>query len=321
MSRCFRTMAAGVAFLSLSILPACQSLDLDASLASPKATAPHSFTTDPKPTFDLPPTQVLPTPLSTPTMKPTPQVPQAIAINEQSDIPYMNTQKLDVYWPQSLEAWPIVVILHGGHIKKRSSRGLAIAVAGQGAVVFVPEYQSYEPPPDKIEVGAQEVSCAMKYARVKGPDYGGDPERLIVVGHSAGGAFGALITLADDQFPGDCLINEGSTAPDIFIGLDGAYDILRYIPKANLGGAPSEQWLRISPYTYIPSSPIRNDLSFHLFVGEEIELLQNAQSFRDALLQAGYEVTLEQFPGVDHMWIASGYHANTVWAISKILHQ
>jgi hypothetical protein len=105
------------------------------------------------------------------------------------------------------------------------------------------------------------------------------------------------------------------------IGLDGAYHLPRYTSAETLGKAPAAEWLRISPYTYVDTVPRRTDLAFHLFVGLEAELLQDAQAFRDALQQAGYEATLTQFPGIDHMRMASERHENTVWAIVTLMRE
>jgi acetyl esterase/lipase len=95
----------------------------------------------------------------------------------------------------------------------------------------------------------------------------------------------------------------------------------RYISEATLRAAPPEEWLKISPYTYVDQAPHRSGLAFHLFVGLESELRQDAQAFRDALVQAGYPVTLTQFPGIDHMRMASERHANTVWAITRLIRE
>ena len=72
---------------------------------------------------------------------------------------------------------------------------------------------------------------------------------------------------------------EVSAIPDLFIGLDGAYDILRHLTEETLTAGPGEEWLKISSHTYIGILPMRRDLSFYLFVGLEAELLQDAQAF------------------------------------------
>jgi acetyl esterase/lipase len=121
-------------------------------------------------------------------------------VDGERNVPYTSQQDLDVYWPLSQGAWPVVVLLDGGDGNKTYARGLAIVVAGQGAVVFVPEYQSSEPPPDRITRGAEEVACAVRFAKAHGAEYGGDPQRVVIIGHSGGAAFGALAALAGDQF-------------------------------------------------------------------------------------------------------------------------
>lgn len=310
-----------LAISSVVLLVACRPAETGTTATMPIPVTPITAMSLPsnEPFYDLPPTQVLPTPQLTPTTWPTPQIPVAMNIDQKLDVAYKSDQKLDVFWPSSSNGWPIVVILHGGQVPKTSVRSLAKALAGQGAVVFVPEYQSYEPPPDRIFKGPEDAACAVRFARANGPGYGGIPERVVVIGHSAGGAYGALIALTGDQFHGDCLVSEGSAIPDLFIGLDGIYDFLRYIPEVYLRGAPAEEWLRVSPLVQVHSVPSSGYPPFHLFVGKETELLQNAQAFRDALLDAGYEASLIQFPGVDHMYIASGHNANTVWAILNLL--
>jgi acetyl esterase/lipase len=307
-----------VALSILSLLHACGVNNIPATVSLVEKAIPQ-------PTFDLPPTQVFPTPMNTPTNAPTPQLQTSMEITEQSDIRYKSNQELDVFSPLNQNDWPIVVILHGGGVPKKSVRSLGIALAGQGAVVFTPEYQSYTPPPDQIpdqiRISLEDAACAVRFARAHGSEFGGDPSQIILVGHSAGGAFGAVISLAGDQFYGDCIVNNGSAIPNIFIGLDGAYDINRYTPEERLKMAPPDEWNVWSPYTYIDTTSDLRNIPFYLFVGKETELLQDAQAFRDALINAGYSVTLTQFPGIDHMYIASGNHVNTVWAILSIINK
>jgi acetyl esterase/lipase len=312
-------VARSIVVLSIiSLLHACSVNNIPATVSPAEKTIPQ-------PTFDLPPTQIFPTPVITPTNAPTPQLQTSMEITEQSDIRYKSNQKLDVFSPLKQNDWPIVVIMHGGEVPKKSVRSLGIALAEQGVVVFTPEYQSYAPPPeqipDQIRISVEDVACAVRFARAHGSEFGGDPNQIILVGHSAGGAFGAVISLAGDQFYGDCIVSKGSAIPNIFIGLDGAYDINRYTPEERLKMAPPDEWKVWSPYTYIDTTPDLRNIPFYLFVGKETELLQDAQAFRDTLINVGYSVTLTQFPGIDHMYMASGNHANTVWAIISIINK
>jgi acetyl esterase/lipase len=284
--------------------------------ASPQVTAVL-----PVPTYALvAPTRAFPTPLATPFPAATPQLPQGMEIIEQLDFNFTSRRDIDLYAPASGDGWPIAVLLHGGGVNKTTLRSLGRALAAQGVVAYVPEYQSYGAPPDGILTGVEDAACAVRFARARGGEYGGDPQKMIVIGHSAGGAFGAVVALAGDWFHGDCYVTEGSAIPDVFIGLDGAYDIIRYTAEAALRRAPAEEWALMGPYAHIGSEPVPQGISFHLIAGGSItELLQDAQAFETALADQGYEVTLTVFAGVDHMYVASGHNARTVAAILEII--
>jgi acetyl esterase/lipase len=188
-------------------------------------------------------------------------------------------------------------------------------------VVFAPTWHSSAPvpPSDKIAKGLEDVACAVRFARAKAPEYGGDPSRLLLVGHSAGGPFGAMITLAGDDFHGDCLVSEGSALPDAFVGLDGPYHILRYVPQTALDRASPEEWAVIDPYNYLDRQPIREEVRFYLLHGLEEELRQEGLQFQQALEAAGYETYLALLPGVDHMNMASAYTKEVVSVIVEAM--
>jgi acetyl esterase/lipase len=124
--------------------------------------------------------------------------------------------------------------------------------------------------------------------------------------------------LAGDEFHGDCLTTEGSAVPDAFVGLDGTYDVISFIPEGVLRAAPAE-CARISPFTYVGREPIRAGSCFVLFVSDNQLLLQHGQAFRDALQAAGYDVSLTRIPGVDHVEMASGRVTQVTSAIADLL--
>jgi acetyl esterase/lipase len=202
---------------------------------------------------------------------------------------------------------------------KGSMSGLASAIAGQGAVVFSAEWRSGAPSSvAEIAQGAEDAACAVRFARAHGAEYGANGKRVVLVGHSAGGGIGALVMLAGDDFHGDCLTAEGSALPDAFVGLDGTYDVISFIPEGVLREAPAA-CARISPFAYVGREPIRAGSRFVLFVSDNRLLQQQAQAFRDALRAAGYDVSLAQIPGVDHLAIGSGSVPETLGAIVDLL--
>lgn len=285
--------------------------------AAPTDTTPPPISATTGLTAALPPTQALPTPEVMPT-EGLASLQPALPVTKTADLAYTNELVLDVYAPTTAGNWPVVVVLPFG-VGKGSVSGLASAIAGQGAVVFAAEWHSSEPRSvAEIAQGAEEVACAVRFARAHAPEYGAKDKRMVLVGHSAGGGIGALMMLAGDEFHGDCLTAQGSALPDAFVGLDGTYDVISFIPEGVLRAAPA-QCAGISPFTYVGRRPIRPGSRFVLFVSDNRLLQQQAQAFRDALRAAGYDVSLAQIPRVDHLGIASGSVPETVGAIAELM--
>jgi len=265
------------------------------------------------PTTESVVTQRLPTPESYPTAAVIP-LPAPLQINDKTDLPYNSYELLDVFSPVSAGSWPVVIVLHGGGVTKASVSDLARAIAGLGAVVFAPSYDTSTGP----ENYAEDVACAIRFGRAHASQYGGKDDRVIVVGTSLGGMAGALMMFAGDEFKGDCLTRQGSAFPDAEISLDGGFDPIPYAPKETCQSEPGV-CLKIDPFTYISRKPIRNGVRFVLLVGEFSDAQKDSQAFRDALLTAGYEVSLAQIPGLDHMEMSMP-GPETLSAIMSLLH-
>ena len=267
----------------------------------------------------LPPsTQAFPTPEPSPTATVDAKLPAPMEVHVTTDVLYSSNRSLDVYRPVSQGSWPVVLFLHGGGMNKSSVGGMATAISGQGIVVFVPTYQSSQPTAKTITVGAEQAACAARFARAHAAEYGGKPGRLVAAGHSAGGAFAVLLALAGDEYKGECQVtDEWSGRVDGVVGLDGAYDLMRYIEPRVFPSAPAEAWLAISPYAQLERQPFHAGLAFRLFAGRETELVQDGQSMRDALTRAGYVAEFTQVPGVDHGGMVIR-RAQTVLAIVEL---
>lgn len=218
-----------------------------------------------------------------------------------ADIPYTSERTMDIYAPTEGGSWPLVVAFHGGGTSKLSLRGLSESIAAMGSLVFVPNWRSQPPPIDAIAGGCEDAACAIRFARARAEQYGGSPARLIVIGHSAGGAVGATVTLAGDHFQGDCLEADEEAIADGFIGLDGAYDILEFVPKYLYQQGDPTEWSRITPFSYLDRSYYRSGVQFTLFVGLEEELLEHAERLQSGLSAMGYKASIVHLPDVGHM--------------------
>lgn len=108
---------------------------------------------------------------------------------------------LDVYAPPGAKGLPLVVLFHGAPtaVDKTGSGlvdypGLAEEIASRGAVVVSANWGIFDAPmPDdaqafvaSVEQGRDEVACAIAYAAAHAADWGADPQRLVVIGHSGG---------------------------------------------------------------------------------------------------------------------------------------
>jgi acetyl esterase/lipase len=115
------------------------------------------------------------------------------------DLPYGDDarQRLDVYRPRNArEAAPVVVFLYGGRWQAGSKdeyRLLGDALTRRGMVAVIPEYRLY--PQVRFPGWVQDAAAAVRWAHDNAARYGGDPENLIVVGHSAGAHTAALLAL------------------------------------------------------------------------------------------------------------------------------
>ena len=151
-------------------------------------------------------------------------------------------QKLDVYRPlPAVSNAPVVVFFYGGSWNS-GSRGdygfVGEALASRGIVVVIADYRLYPQVryPAFLQDGAKAVAWAVQHSA----DYGADPRRLYVMGHSSG-AYNASMLALDARW-----LKEVGLAPSVFkgwIGLAGPYD---FLPIEN----PD-----VKPVFFFPDSP------------------------------------------------------------------
>jgi acetyl esterase/lipase len=128
---------------------------------------------------------------------------------------------------------PIVVMIPGGPLppgNRETMWALARYVAGRGAVVFTADYRSAPAYGGGYPATFADVACAVRFARSKGEELGGDPARVTLVAHSFGGFPGSVVSLNPHDFATDepeCLAAKGSGRPNAFAGVAGVYTLDR----------------------------------------------------------------------------------------------
>ncbi|WP_298812041.1 alpha/beta hydrolase [uncultured Sphingomonas sp.] len=133
-------------------------------------------------------------------------------------------QTLDVWRPAATASGkrPVVVFIYGGgwaNGDRRSYAFAARAFARAGFVVVVPDYRKV--PMVRFPAFVQDGAAAVHWVRDHVADYGGDPARVALAGHSAG-AYNAVMLALDRRW----LRAEG-VDPAIVkaaVGLSGPYD-------------------------------------------------------------------------------------------------
>jgi acetyl esterase/lipase len=105
----------------------------------------------------------------------------------------------------------------------RFARPLSLSsLAAQGIITVVPDYSIF--PPAHFPMFLEDAARAVRFARETATKWGGDPTRLVLMGHSAGAYIAAMLAF-DPQW----LLKVGlNSQRDLagFIGLAGPYDFL-----------------------------------------------------------------------------------------------
>jgi len=134
-------------------------------------------------------------------------------------------QKLDVYQPeQRVLGAPLVVFFYGGHWSRGSRseyRFLGQSLASAGVVTVIADYRLS--PQVRWQAILADCASATRWAFDHAERLGADPQRIHVMGHSAGGYNAAMLAL-DARWLGA----QGLTPRRLagWIGLAGPYDFL-----------------------------------------------------------------------------------------------
>jgi arylformamidase len=108
-------------------------------------------------------------------------------------------EKLDIF-PAAKPGAPVVVFIHGGYwrsLDKSDHSFIAPAFTNQGACVVMPNYDLC--PAVTIPDIVLQMVKALAWTWRNIAKYGGDPSRITVVGHSAGGHLATMMLACDWQ--------------------------------------------------------------------------------------------------------------------------
>jgi arylformamidase len=206
----------------------------------------------------------------------------------------------DVFLPPSGTARsgaPVMLFLHGGYwrmLTKKENSFVAAALAPAGAVVMVNTYSLC--PGVHLDVIVRQCRAFVAWAYRRAAEFGGDPNRIFVSGHSAGGHLAGMMLATDWAgeygLPADVV--KGAVAAS------GLYD-LRPLARAYI-----REWLHLNDAQAERNSPLlqppRGKAPVILTVGgnEPAGFLAQTQAYRAKLQSLGVPVSQVEAPGHDH---------------------
>ncbi len=216
-----------------------------------------------------------------------------------ADIPYGDDarQKLDVYVPHDLDApAPMVVFFYGGGWRDGSKANyefVASSLTEAGIVVVLPDYRVF--PDVEFPAFVDDGAAAAAWALGNANKLGADPDRVFVMGHSAGAHIAAMLAL-----DGRYLDAHGVTHQPFagLIGLSGPYDFLpiqsgylqRVFPESSRAASQPINFVTAgAPPTLLVHGADDNTV-----------WPRNSRNLADALRGHDVDVTLAIYDGVGH---------------------
>ncbi len=207
--------------------------------------------------------------------------------------------RLDVYAPRAASTGkrPVILFIYGGSWNSGRRQGYAFAaraLAAQGFVVIVPDYRLV--PEARYPEFLHDCAAALRWARRHAGAYGGDGERIVLTGHSAG-AYNAAMLALDPR-----LLGPDRAAVRGFAGLAGPYDFLPLDDDSTLaafGSWPRPAETQPISYASTGSPPI---LLLH-GDGDTRVKPRNSRKLAGLLEAAGSDVRLKVYPGLGHVGI------------------
>lgn len=192
--------------------------------------------------------------------------------------------KLDLYLPKGKTGFPVLIFIHGGAWRfgdRAQYRALGNRFAKEGIGVAVPSYRLMPGAPHPAQV--EDALAAVEWVVSHAAELGGDPKRIYVGGHSAGGHLSAFAAL-DPRLRGKL---RG------VIPMSGVYDLSRMAAAFPADKVDPSPMHRIAPgappfvVTYC-----QNDYA---------TLPAQARAFHAALQKAGVRSELVYVPGKNHI--------------------
>jgi len=206
--------------------------------------------------------------------------------------------KLDLYIPKNKKPAPVFFFVHGGAWRS-GDRALYFPLGGRFAkeeiLTVVPSYRlaPLNPHPAQIEDVAAAFAWTVKHIA----EYGGDPNRIYVGGHSAGGHLSALLALDERWLKKYDLTSKSIRGA---ITMSGVYDLVAIgDSQAAVFGTDKEARKDASPLTFVKGGAPPFVVTY--CQRDYMTLPAQAKTFYKALRDAKIEAKMVYVPGENHI--------------------
>lgn len=241
--------------------------------------------------------------------------------------------KLDIFQPQAPGQYPGIVVIYGGAWQRGSPTSNADCnryLAAQGYVVWAIDYR--HAPQHRFPSQLDDVEAALNFIQDHAVEYETDPQRLVLMGRSAGAHLAMLAAYATDRpeirgvvnYYGPVDLTTGYEQPPIPDPINS-----RAVLENFLGGSPSQfpdLYRQASPLTYV-TQPVPPTL---LIYGSRDHVVQAkyGQQLHRQLERTGTQAVYIEIPWADHAFDAvfngissqlALYHTERfiAWAVEK----
>lgn len=257
-----------------------------------------------------------------------------------ADVPYLKSglreHTLDVYRPRDARRLPVVFYVHGGAFRSLSKDThwiMGLAFARRGIVVAMPNYRLA--PAHRFPAALEDAAEALRYVKCHAEEWGGDPERIVLAGESAGANIVTSLSLAiayEHEEPFARLVRSLDVHPLAVLAACGVFEVTngkRFSEKYKLHWFFDDRYRELEEH-YPPwrdGGPVLHDLinpllllerekpkrplpPFFLPVGGLDHLRDDHERMEVVLRGYGVDVEAPVYPGEGHAFHAFVFREN-----------
>ena len=215
-------------------------------------------------------------------------------------------QRLDIYRPKNIAAsakLPVIVFFYGGRWSGGSRsdyRFVAARLVERGYVVVIPDYRKY--PNVKFPAFVEDGAAALGWVHREIARYGGDGDRLYLLGHSAGAHIAALLATDEHYLKARSV---PPTSVRAFAGLAGPYAFTPDEPDLIDMFGPPSRYPQMQATTFIDG----HEPPMLLLHGADDTTVGrfNYERLAARIREKGGTAETKLYPGIDHIGIMSAF--------------